>query len=201
MGHPAADEQPRVLREDDPRVPGLLEQGWTVQHRSWGARLVDPRPDVLRLLAARPDSRIDEAGPEWDVAIARLEAAVREDYPGGPATAPQVHDVDALAELRAGGTRFFAAFHPDDGVVAATAIRRKGDHAETDFTSVARDHRRRGLAEAVKAASVLALLSDGVSVFGTGGADENAASLAMNARLGYAVTERWLTLVPRPFVS
>jgi hypothetical protein len=41
---------------------------------------------------------------------------------------------------------------------------------------------------------VLALLREGVVVFGTGGAEENIASLAMNARLGYAVTERWLTL-------
>jgi hypothetical protein len=36
---------------------------------------------------------------------------------------------------------------------------------------------------------------EGATSFGTGGADENAASLAMNARLGYEVTERWLTLV------
>jgi predicted GNAT family acetyltransferase len=100
-----------------------------------------------------------------------------------------------LGALRARGTRFFAAL--DDGeVVAVTAIERDGERAETDFTAVARTHRRRGLAEAVKAASVLALVVEGVRVFSTGGAEENAASLAMNARLGYAVTERWLTLVP-----
>jgi hypothetical protein len=33
-----------------------------------------------------------------------------------------------------------------------------------------------------------------VTVFGTGGAEENTASVAMNARLGYVVEERWLTL-------
>ena len=116
------------------------------------------------------------------------------DYPGGPATAPEVHDTAALTALRNGGTRFFAAFDGRGQVVAVTAIRRDGEHAETDFTSVARAHRRRGLAEAVKAASVLALAAEGASVFVTGGAEENAASLAMNARLGYEVTERWLTL-------
>jgi len=187
-----------VLREDDPLAVELLAQGWTVAHRSWGARLREVEPDRLRALvaAAGGSSVVAEVGPEADPGIAALEAAVREDYPGGPATAPAAHDLAALAALRADGTRFFAAL-ADGAVVAVTAIRREDDErAETDFTSVARDHRRRGLAEAVKAASVLALAAEGARVFGTGGADENAASLAMNARLGYAVTERWLTLVP-----
>ncbi|MCI7456048.1 hypothetical protein [Actinomyces urogenitalis] len=30
----------RILREDDPEHAVLLAQGWTVTHRSWGARLV-----------------------------------------------------------------------------------------------------------------------------------------------------------------
>jgi GNAT superfamily N-acetyltransferase len=185
------------MREDDARVPALIAQGWVVRHRSWGARLTDADPGLLAaLVAAARDHRVVEVDTRSDAAIAALEAAVREDYPGGPATAPDAHDAAALAALRAGGTRFFAVIDPSDGLVAVTAIRRDGGHAETDFTSVARAHRRRGLAEAVKAASVLALLRDGVTGFGTGGAEENAASLAMNARLGYTVTERWLTLAP-----
>ena len=189
----------RVLRVDDPEVPGLLAGGWRVAHRSWAARLrVGERIALLAGPVAAAEAigiRVAEVGPDADPAIAALEAAVREDYPGGPATAPALHDAPALAALRAGGTRFFAAM--DEGeLVAVTAIRREGATAETDFTSVARSHRRRGLAEAVKAASLLALAEEGVDEFGTGGADENAASLAMNARLGYLVTERWLTLVP-----
>ncbi|GAA4751802.1 hypothetical protein GCM10025783_25540 [Amnibacterium soli] len=194
---PAAHD-PQVLREDDPGVAVLLAGGWVVAHRSWGARLRVIDPERLRALVATAEARgctVVEAGSEADPGIAALEASVREDYPGGPATAPAEHDEAALAALRERGTRFFAAL--DDGeVVAVTAIERDGERAETDFTAVARTHRRRGLAEAVKAASVLALAAEGVQVFGTGGADENAASLAMNARLGYAVTERWLTLVP-----
>ncbi len=186
---------PLVLRDDDPRLPALLGDGWTVQHRSWGARLTDVDVTALESLTAVPGYRTEEARADSDSAVALLEDAVRADYPGGPATAPAPHDVDALAALRNGGTRCFAAFHPVDGLVAVTAIRRDGAHAETDFTAVARAHRRRGLAEAVKSVSVLALLGEGVTVFGTGGAEENAASLAMNARLGSVVTERWLTLV------
>lgn len=180
----------QVLREDDPRLSSLLDAGWVVAHRSWGARLRDPDATLLRSLLTAAVTEVDAAA---DPSVAALEAAVRDDYPGGPATAPDVHDPPALAALRAGGTRFFAVTDAGE-VVAVTAIRREGDHAETDFTAVARTHRRRGLAEAVKAASVLALLGEGVTVFGTGGAAENAASLAMNARLGYVVEERWLTL-------
>jgi GNAT superfamily N-acetyltransferase len=183
-----------VLRDDDPRVPGLLADGWVVRHRSWGARLRNPDVEALRQLTAVPGYRVEETGPEADAGVAALEATVREDYPGGPATAPEVHDPAALAALREGGTRFVAAFDGDGALVAVTATRRDGDRAETDFTAVARAHRRRGLAEAVKAASVLALTAEGATVFGTGGAEENAPSLAMNARLGYVVTERWVTL-------
>lgn len=194
-----ATDQVQVLREDDPGASRLLEQGWSIAHRSWGARLLHVDTGRLRAVvaaAAARGHRIAEVGPEADPGIAALEAAVREDYPGGPATAPAVHDPMALSALRAGGMRFFAAF-AGDRLVAVTAITRgDGDRAETDFTAVSREHRRRGLAEAVKAASVLALAEEGARVFGTGGAEENAASLAMNARLGYAVTERWLTLTP-----
>lgn len=178
-----------VLRDDDARVPVLLAEGYRVAHRSWGARL--HRVDVPLLTGLAGDAV--ELGPEHDPGIAALEAAVHDDYPGGPATAPVLHDAAALAALRAGGTRFFGVVAAE--VIAVTAIRRDRDRAETDFTAVARSHRRQGLAESVKAASVLALHAEGATVFGTGGADENTASLAMNARLGYAVTERWLTLV------
>jgi hypothetical protein len=188
----------QVLREDDPRLPWLLADGWTVAHRSWAARLREPDGIALARTMAAAEAAgyaIVEAGPEQDPDITSLEAAVRGDYPGGPATAPDPHDVGALAALRRGGTRFFAAVQAAE-VVAVTAIRLQGDHAETDFTSVGLRHRRRGLAEAVKAASVLALAREGAVVFGTGGAAEHEASLAMNARLGYVVTERWVTLDP-----
>jgi hypothetical protein len=130
--------EPVVLREDDPRVPVLLAEGHRVAHRSWGARL--RHVDVALLTGLVADAV--ELGPGSDPGIAALEAAVRDDYPGGPATAPDVHDPAALARLRVGGTRFFGVETAGE-VVAVTAIRRDGDHAETDFTAVARAHRRR----------------------------------------------------------
>ena len=188
----------RVLREDDPAALRLLQDGWQVLHRSWGARLLAERVDrglleVLVRAAVERGYRLAELDPESDGAVIALELANRDDYPGGPTTAPPVRSRESLARDRAAGTRWFGAMK--EGVlVAATAIRRGPEGAETDTTSVAAAHRRRGLAEAVKAASVLALLEEGVMLFGTGGADENAPSLAMNRRVGYEVVERWLTL-------
>ena len=152
----------------------------------------------LRVLVERVQALgyvVAELGPESDGAVAALEAANRADYPGGPTTAPAVRTAASLAADRESGTRWFGALLEEE-LVAATAILVEGGRGETGTTSVAAAHRGRGLAQAVKAASVLALAAEGVALFGTGGADENAASLAMNARLGYEVTERWLTLVP-----
>ena len=67
------------------------------------------------------------------------------------------------------------------------------DLIETDFTAAHPGHRRRGLGTAVKAASVLARAHDGATRFGTGGADSNVASLAMNRAVGYQITETWHT--------
>ena len=54
--------------------------------------------------------------------------------------------------------------------------------------------RCRGLAVAVKSASIMALADDGVRIFGTGGARATAGSIRMNEHLGYSIEERWLSL-------
>ena len=91
------------------------------------------------------------------------------------------------------GFRFFGAFLNDE-LAAVTVIRAaENAYAETEFTSVAPDHRQHGLGAGVKAASILALAADGVRVFGTGGTQVNEASLAMNRAVGYVVEERWLS--------
>lgn len=187
-----------VLRDDDPCAAALAAVGWTIAHRSWGARLLEP--DLAGLAAIVDGARaqgyvLRELEPADDDAVVALDAANRGAYPGGPATAPATRTRASIADDRAAGTRWFGALR-SGALVAGTAIRAGGDRAETDWTSVASAHRRRGLAEAVKAASVLAFAAEGVRVFGTGGADENTASLAMNRRLGYSVTERWVTLLP-----
>lgn len=75
-----------------------------------------------------------------------------------------------------------------------TIVDVRGSQAETDFTVVAATWRSRRLGTAVKAASVLALMADGVRVFRTGGSADNGPSMAANASVGYAIDEEWLTL-------
>ncbi|MFD1721442.1 GNAT family N-acetyltransferase [Amnibacterium endophyticum] len=182
-------------------MPELLAGGWTVAHRSWAARTAAPDEraplEALVAAAAAQGCAVAELGPADDAAVEAFAASVRADFPGGLATAPHPVDAASIARDRAAGTRWFGAKNGGD-LVAVTVIRADGERAETDWTAVRADHRRRGLAEGVKAASLLALAADGVCTFGTGGADENAPSLAMNRRLGYVVTERWVTLVPAP---
>jgi GNAT superfamily N-acetyltransferase len=91
--------------------------------------------------------------------------------------------------------RVFGAF---DGsrLVGATVIREREGCGDTVFTSVLATHRRRGVAQAVKAASILAFLDVGITRFSTGGAATNQASLQANQSLGYQLTERWRTYAP-----
>ncbi|MGN6327229.1 GNAT family N-acetyltransferase [Pseudolysinimonas sp.] len=186
---------PVVLREDDPRTTDLLAHGWRVVARSWGAHAVVDGALVerLRALLSASTAAIDELGRQHDDAIAALDEITRGDYPQSAATPhPAIHRA-AIASLRVRGVRITGATE-GDRVVAMTAMRRLGDAAETEFTAVAPDRRRRGLAVAVKAAAMLAAIDDGAVRLGTGGSALNEASIRMNERCGYALDERWVTL-------
>jgi len=190
----------RVLRSDDPEAQRLLDAGWRPVGESWGARLRLGEPPALgplRALVARARDAgwtVRELGPDDDADVVAHEAATRADYPVTPATEPDVVTAEGLRRLRAEGHRAFGAVGAAGDLAAVTIVGRCDGRVETLWTSVRREHRRRGLATAVKAASVLALADEGARVFGTGGAQVNAAVLAANARLGYVVEERWLSL-------
>lgn len=47
-------------------------------------------------------------------------------------------------------------------LVGATLIAHRGNHAETEFTSVLASHRGSGIGAAVKAASIIACVNDGL---------------------------------------
>ena len=190
---------PVVLRSDDPRLGGLLADGWSVGARSWGAQLDADRVDEAALRASvaaiAPGLRIRELGPDDRDRILALDAATIDDYPGGPAT----RHAPFTAETALVGTperRAFGAMDADGRLVALTVVDvdAAGARAETDVTVVARDHRARGLGRAVKAASVLALRDAGIRAFRTGGSRDNAAIIAAGTALGYRIDEEWLTL-------
>ena len=175
-----------IVRDDDPRCVELEAAGYRIVGESWAARLRDPDPVALEQAVLRAaDVTVRELDRSYATAWHELETANEKDYPYTPATHRVVEPVDELAELWTTG-RVFGAF---DGarLVGATYISLKG---ETGFTSVL-DGIRRGVGQAVKAASILALYADGVRVFGTGGAALNDASLGANLALGYVIEERW----------
>lgn len=110
------------------------------------------------------------------------------------APAPEVSP-EASARLWDEGWRVFGAVR-DGELVGAALVRRDGERADTERTSVAAAHRRHGLAGALTAASTLALAADGARVFTAGGAAVNAASMATVRAAGYEITESWLSLAP-----
>ncbi len=191
-----------AVRAEDPRRDVLERLGWTVAGESWGARLrldapgTAERQSAEKRLRGAVDAgeargyRVGPAGSESAAAIASLDGLNAADYPSTPSTAHTAPTVDEVRHLFSDGVRFYGAWDGDD-LVAISGIRRLPDRAETEFTSVRADHRGRGLAYAVKAAGILALAAEGVTVFGTGGAAANAGSLAMNRGLGYVVEEHW----------
>ena len=187
-----------VLREDSPRISELQSQGWRIIARSWAAQLNAVDVDIERLTTLIEGMSGKGVVRELEIsdkaAILALDASTVTDYPGGIAT---VHDALSPEQATVTGTRRgFGVNGPDGGLIAMTFVDINGTEVETDFTVVAKDWRRRGLATAVKAASVLALLSDRAVTFRTGGSDENIASLAANTSVGYALDEAWLTLTP-----
>jgi GNAT superfamily N-acetyltransferase len=169
--------------------------------RSFGARLDADRVDRerLRALAAggRADASIRELGEDDVDGVLALDAQTQGDYPGGVATRHEPFDRTSATP---GPTRrAWGALSSTGRLVALTFVDLDGPAAETDVTVVHPDHRRRGLATTVKAASVLALLDAGIVRFRTGGSADNPAIVAANASLGYVVDETWLTLVaPAP---
>ena len=187
-----------VLREDDPRVDEFGRQGWRILARSWGAQL--DASDIDREQLGRLVERVRGVGDMRELnptdlsEILALDGATTEDYPGGVATAHT--PLDRERATVGPNRRGFGVVNPGGRVLAMTFIDLDGSKAETEFTVVASQWRGNGLGAAVKAASVLALLEDGVEHFRTGGSADNPASLAANSKVGYTVDEVWLTLAP-----
>ena len=186
-----------IIQEGDPRCAELEAAGYRVVAESWAVRLHDPDRELLDSAVRRATAgglTIRELGPESAKALHALETTNGPDYPDTPATHREVGD---LANVRAlwPAYRVFGAF---DGsrLVAATVIREHEGFGDTAFTSVLATYRRRGVGQAVKAASILAFLDIGVTRFSTGGAAANVASLRANEALGYTLTERWRTYAP-----
>ncbi|MGW6283233.1 GNAT family N-acetyltransferase [Kribbella sp. NPDC055071] len=186
-----------ILQDSDPRCAELEAAGYRVVAESWAVRLLAPDRELLESAVLRATAgglTIRELGVEAAEALHGLEKTNEPDYPNTPATHRVVGDLATIRELWP-EHRVFGAF---DGsrLVGATVIRSHQGFGDTAFTSVLSSHRRRGVAQAVKAASILAFLDVGITRFSTGGAATNQASLQANQSLGYELTERWRTYAP-----
>jgi GNAT superfamily N-acetyltransferase len=189
----------KVLRADAPEAAELEAQGWNVTARSFGAQLDADRVDRQRLQAL-VDRTADigvtrPLGPDDVDAVLRLDALTADHYPGGIAT--QHEPLHRGAATPTPARPAFGTVTPDGELVAMTFVDTDGPHAETHFTVVHPALRGRGLGQAVKAASVLALVTTGTTRFRTGGSADNAAIAAANAALGYVRDEEWVTLEAR----
>lgn len=195
----AEPETELVLRADDPRCPRVEADGWELVATSWGARLEVDSADhraIARLRRLADPTQdlgyvVREIAPHDIPQLLELDARTAADYPGGVATHHEPLDEAAARELL-GRARAWGIWYAE-ALVALTVTVLAEDRVETDFTAVHPDHRGRGLATRVKATSVLAHAEHGRTLFGTGGADANLASLAMNRAVGYRITETWHT--------
>lgn len=199
-GSPAERAEPllaKTLKDNDPQRKDLESAGWRLVATSWGARLCANESDLprLRALVRRAQERgydITELTDRDAGHVCALEMATLPDYPlGVPATTRAPLTLAGAASLFHDG-RVFGAWHGVD-LVAVTATELLSSRVETSFTSVRSDHRRQGVATALKALSVLAHLEQGMTTFGTGGAQINDASLKINLAMGYRIVETWLT--------
>jgi RimJ/RimL family protein N-acetyltransferase len=80
----------------------------------------------------------------------------------------------------------------DGRPVAATTLRVSGRRAGNGFTGTLRDYRGRGLATAIKTASLLWAAEQGIERVHTFNDEENGAMLRVNEKLGYRA---WLVAV------
>jgi hypothetical protein len=190
----------KVLPADAPERAELEAQGWTVVARSFGAQLdshaVD-QPRLQGLVARTADVGSVRELSHADVdAVLALDALTIGDYPGSIAT--QHTPLDRQRATPSESRRAFGVVLGSGELVAMTFVDVDvdGSDAETDFTVVHPAWRERGFGVAAKAASVLALLADGVTRFRTGGSADNAAILAANDVVGYVRDEEWVTLAP-----
>ena len=194
----------RIVREDDPEHARLTGLGWRVVSRSWGARLtLADDADVSALEAAlaavrRAGYAVRRLGGADLPALADLDERVGPDFPDTPASRHEPLPADLAAHLGEGRWFAFGALDAAGGLVAFTILRPEPDRWEVERTAVDAAHRRRGLATAVKAASILVTRAAGARCWGTGGAGVNAGSLAVNRALGFELEPAWHALAPPP---
>lgn len=192
-------QETQILRDTDPRCLDLEALGYTLVGESWGARLtVDG--DIERFLAAILKANsigidVREIGIELAEEVLQLETTNNSDYPRTPANMRLLLTIEITRELWASNNRIFGALS-GDVLVGVLATSPRENLVELDFASILREYRGQGLGKALAAAAIVDWMSQGVQLFGTGGAAINEASLGTVTSLGFSVEERWRSYQP-----
>ena len=165
--------------------------------RSWAAQLDAKSVDreCLRQVASRVRAvGVARELADGDVAaILELDEAAAGDHPGGMATSHRQLTARSARPTR--HRRAFGVLGSGGALLAMTFVDVGSAVAEVDFTVVAAAWRGQGVGSGLKAASVLALLDDGVESIRTGGSADNDAILRANHTIGFTIDEHWVTLV------
>lgn len=183
------------------RTMRFLEQaGYREIDRNWESTLEIKRcdPDVLRESVDRVTASgirivsvadLARERPEWKRDVYLLHAAADADVPARFPTAQISFEDFVAASL---GRRMlpdgYLVAIDGDQLVGLTEPQSVGDRPrmiEQDLTGVRSDYRGRGIAKALKAASVLWAASAGYTSIRTENAQSNAAMLAVNDWLGF----------------
>ena len=185
-----------VVRDTDPRCADLEAKGYLLVGESWGARLrlnekrnMNPFAEVVQGLSTT-GIEIHDLDNGFAAELLELELINNADYPYTPATFHAIPTLESIQELWKAANKVFGAL-AHEMLVGVISTSRSGEIVELDFASVLRDYRGKGIGKALVAAAILDWAEEGVSVFATGGAAVNAASLGTVQSLGFSVEERW----------
>lgn len=198
------------IREDFLDAAGFLyPHGFHEVFRSWGAHL-DPRtfePAPFEALAARLERtgirivRYPELtdADQRDARLLGLQREIERNATAFPPIVPHRHDDITSTDTILGAT--FVAIAPDGAYVGLTSLLRGNDASSLafGFTGVRRDHRRRGIATALKARAVAAAATRGCTDLNAGGGGTlDAPIVRANRTIGFSIEPSWVTLVRRP---
>lgn len=194
-------QETQILRDDDPRCSDLEAKGYLLVGESWGARLrlnekenLDSFIEALHRLSAMGIA-IHELDISFAAELLELELINNADYPYTPATFHAIPTLESIQALWKATNKIFGVL-ADEMLVGVISTSRAGEIVELDFASVLNEYRGKGIGKALVAAAILDWADEGVTVFATGGAAVNAASLGTVQSLGFSVEERWRSYQP-----
>ncbi len=208
---------PRLLRAEtrehlESGIAFLERRGFEEEMREWESLLdverfeIDAYRGLLEKVerkgyALRSLSELEQEDPDCYRKLYRLDRAVREEVPKPHEFTPSDYDawLDEFLEhphlLKSG---YLVAVHAGDYVGLSTFRKDPSSSTNdlyTDLTGVRADHRRQGLALALKVAGIRYAKRQGHRWIKTWNESNNEGILALNRRLGFVKQPAWISYI------